>query len=113
MARRRGDGIIWFEFDELCENPRGPNDYIEIARSFNTVFLSNVPVLDERASDSARRFISLVDEFYDRNVKLLVTAAAPINGLYAGRRLSFEFDRTASRLVEMQSVDYLAKPHLP
>lgn len=113
LARRRGDGVVWFEFSELCERPRSTLDYIEIARAFNTVLLSNVPVMTSETPDATRRFINLVDEFYDRNVKLIMSAAAPIDGLYTGRRLNFEFDRTRSRLTEMQSVDYLARPHLP
>jgi cell division protein ZapE len=113
LARRRGDGVVWFDFTELCERPRSALDYIEIARAFNTVFLSNVPVMTADTPDAARRFINLVDEFYDRNVKLLISAEAPIDGLYTGERLTFEFDRTRSRLTEMQSVDYLARPHLP
>jgi cell division protein ZapE len=71
-----------------------------------------VPVLTARDDDAARRFISLVDEFYDRRVKLLASAAAAIDDLYTGRRLSFEFRRTASRLVEMQTTGYLHAPHL-
>ncbi len=112
-ARRRGDGIIWFEFEELCGKPRGSIDYIEIARAFNTVVLSDMPQLGEEDSNAARRFITMVDEFYDRNVKLLISAAAPIGDLYLGRVLEFEFERTASRLTEMQSLDYLGRPHLP
>jgi cell division protein ZapE len=112
-ARRRGDGIIWFEFEELCGKPRGAVDYIEIARAFNTVVLSNMPQLGKEDSDAARRFITMVDEFYDRNVKLLISAQAPISELYRGSMLEFEFERTASRLTEMQSRDYLGLPHLP
>jgi len=112
-ARRRGDGIIWFDFDELCEQPRGSADYIEIARAFNTVVISNVPQLGEDEASAARRFITLIDEFYDRNVKVLVSAEAPASDLYTGARLAFEFERTRSRLTEMQSHDYLARPHLP
>lgn len=112
-ARRRGDGVIWFEFEELCMQPRGSIDYIEIARTFNTVMLSNMPQLAEADSNAARRFITLVDEFYDRNVKLLISADVPIKELYAGKLLGFEFQRTVSRLTEMQSHDYLARPHLP
>jgi len=112
-ARRRGDGIIWFEFNELCEKPRGSIDFIEIARAFNTVVLSNMPRLSEEDSNAARRFVIMVDEFYDRNVKLLISADAPIKELYCGRMLEFEFQRTVSRLTEMQSHDYLARPHLP
>jgi cell division protein ZapE len=112
-ARRRGDGVIWFDFAELCEKPRGSIDYIEIARAFNTVVLSGVPQLTGPDGNAARRFIALVDEFYDRNVKLLMSAAVPPGELYTGQELGFEFRRTASRLVEMQSHQYLARPHLP
>lgn len=112
-AKKRGDGIIWFEFEELCEKPRGSIDFIEIAKAFNTVAISGIPQLGRNDSDAARRFITLVDEFYDRNVKMLITAAVPIAELYTGTQLAFEFLRTISRLTEMQSDEYLAKPHLP
>ncbi len=112
-ARHRSDGIIWFSFETLCEQARSTADYIEIARTFNTVLLSNIPPMDESNADAARRFINLIDEFYDRNVKMLISAATPINSLYTGTRLAFEFQRTTSRLTEMQSHTYLAKPHLP
>lgn len=112
-AHRRGDGVIWFGFDEVCVKPRGTADYVEIAYAFNTVFLSDIPQLGDDDADAARRFIALVDEFYDRNVKLLASAAVPADRLYQGRRLAFEFQRTASRLIEMQSHQYLARPHLP
>ena len=75
------------------------------------MILSGIPVLDSSKEDQARRFINLVDEFYDRNVKLVCSAAAPIDALYQGERLKFEFERTESRLLEMQSQDYLAAPH--
>ena len=113
QAKQRGDGIIWFDFSELCQKPRSTNDYIELSRSFNTVFISGLPILDDAANDAARRFVNLVDEFYDRNVKLLISAAAPVDQIYTGERLQFEFRRTTSRLHEMQSHDYLARPHLP
>jgi cell division protein ZapE len=112
-AIRRGDGVVWFDFDELCRQPRSTGDYLEIARSFNTVLVSNVPMMDDASADAARRLINLVDALYDRNVKLLLTAATPPAGLYAGERLTLEFRRTASRLTEMQSHSYLARPHLP
>ncbi len=112
-AQQRGDGTVWFSFEVLCEQARSTSDYIEIARAFNTVLLSGIPRMDESNADAARRFINLVDEFYDHNVKLLVSATVPINGLYTGKRLAFEFQRTASRLTEMQSNAYLARPHLP
>ncbi len=112
-ARQRSDGIIWFGFRELCEQPTSTADFIEIARAFNTVLLSGVPRMGEHNADATRRFINLIDEFYDRNVKMLISAASGIDDLYDGERLGFEFQRTASRLIEMQSNDYLAKPHLP
>lgn len=111
-ARREQDGVIWFDFDEVCEGPRGAADYIEIARTHHTVLLSRVPQLTVFREDAARRFINLVDEFYDRGVKLLIAADVPREQLYAGERLRFEFQRTLSRLTEMQSEEYLARPHL-
>jgi len=112
-ARKRGDGVIWFDFEVLCEQARSSSDYIEISRSFNTVFISGLPVMSESNADATRRFINLVDEFYDRNVKLLISAATPVNEIYQGNALAFEFRRTISRLSEMQSHHYLARPHLP
>ncbi|MFM7275667.1 MAG: cell division protein ZapE [Gammaproteobacteria bacterium] len=112
-ARRLAEDVAWFEFAELCEGPRSQNDYIELAREFHAVLLGNVPVLDASRDDAARRLVNLVDEFYDRNVKLVVSAAAPPAGLYTGTRLAFEFQRTASRLTEMQSREYLARAHRP
>ena len=109
---RRGDGVIWFTFHELCQQARGAGDFIEIARAFNTVLLSDVPQLREEDSNAARRFIILVDEFYDRGVKLLLAAQSPLESLYQGKRLAMEFQRTISRLTEMQTQDYLARPHL-
>lgn len=112
-TRRRADGIVWFDFSALCEGPRSQDDYIEIARWFQTVMLSGVPVLDEQKDNEARRFVALVDEFYDRRVNLIVSAAEPIGRIYSGSRLAREFERTRSRLLEMQSVEYLAAEHLP
>jgi cell division protein ZapE len=111
-ALRRSDGLAWFDFTELCHGPRGSADYIELARSFNTILISNVVAMTDCDSDVARRFITMIDEFYDRNVKLLITSQCPIDALYAGQRLSFEFQRTTSRLTEMQTHEYLARPHL-
>jgi cell division protein ZapE len=107
------DEAIWFRFADLCEGPRSQSDYVEIARDFHTVFVEGVPAMDSTLDDSARRFIALVDEFYDRGVKLALTAQAPLEQLYTGDRLRFEFERTRSRLVEMQSSEYLARPHRP
>ena len=113
VTRRCGDGVAWFDFDEVCDGPRSQNDYIELARLFQTVLVGKVPVFDTTREDQARRFISLVDEFYDRNVKLIISAAAGILDLYQGERLDFEFQRTTSRLQEMQSHDYLGRQHKP
>jgi cell division protein ZapE len=111
-ARQVADDVAWFEFSELCEGPRSQNDYIELARIFHAVLISNVRQFTSRDENAARRFISLVDEFYDRNVKLILSAEVPIEKLYAGERLRFEFERTRSRLLEMQSLEYLARTHL-
>jgi cell division protein ZapE len=111
-ARRRSDGVAWFEFITLCDGPRGSADYIELARAFNTILISGVTVMTEADSDIARRFVTMIDEFYDRNVKVLITAEAGFDALYTGQRLAFEFQRTTSRLTEMQTHDYLARPHL-
>ena len=80
---------------------------------FQTVFVSSLPQLDGHMDSEARRFISLVDEFYDRNVKLILSAEVQIDDLYVGNLLTFEFQRTASRLVEMQSMEYLSREHRP
>jgi len=111
-VRRRSADVAWFDFDAICAGPRGTTDYVEIARDFHTVFVSGVPVFDAGSDDPARRFIALVDECYDRNVKLVLSAAANPDALYRGERLAFEFDRTRSRLTEMQSHEYLARAHL-
>jgi cell division protein ZapE len=107
------DGIVWLDFRVLCNIPRAVSDYIEIAKSFNTVLLSNVFVMHDAQDDMALRFINLVDEFYDRSVKLVISAEAPPDQLYDGKRLAFQFQRTISRLQEMQSREYLERPHLP
>ena len=112
-CRRLADGVAWFDFQTLCVEPRAASDYIELAREFQTVLLWKVPVMGADADDAARRFITLVDEFYDRNVKLIIAADAGIDALYTGRRLAFEFRRTRSRLIEMQSHEYLGRAHLP
>ena len=111
-TRRCAKGIVWFDFKDVCDGPRSKDDYIEIARWYPTVILAAVPVLDAASENQARRFIALVDEFYDRRVKLIISAQATPDKLYQGRQLGFEFERTVSRLVEMQSTDYLAAPHL-
>ncbi len=113
VTRQRADGIAWFDFVALCDGPRSQDDYIEIARCFQTVILSDVPVMNSGQDNQVRRFIALVDEFYDRRVNLIISAAAEIADLYTGTRLQKEFRRTRSRLLEMQSTEYLAAGHLP
>jgi len=106
-------GVVWFEFAALCGGPRSAEDYIEIAREYQSVLVSAVPVFDGAHEDEARRFIALVDELYDRNVNLVLSAAAAPQELYRGTRLGALFARTASRLIEMQSAEYLAREHRP
>ena len=112
-ARKVGDDVVWFEFRELCDGPRSQNDYIELGKLFHAVLLANVERMDASKDDMARRFINLVDEFYDRNVKLIISAEVALPSLYTGGRLGFEFQRTLSRLLEMQSHEFLARPHKP
>lgn len=104
--------VVWFAFEQICEGARSAFDYVELARIYHAVILSGVPRMQENASDSARRFISLVDELYDRRVKLVIAAEVPIAELYTGEKLRFEFERTESRLIEMQSEAYLGDQHL-
>jgi cell division protein ZapE len=105
--------IAWFDFDVICTVPRAAQDYIELAQQFNTVIVSNIPVMDGHFDDKARRFIYLIDELYDRNVKLLASAAASPEKLYQGDMLEFAFRRTSSRLIEMRSHQYLSQSHKP
>jgi cell division protein ZapE len=108
---RASDNVIWFDFAALCEGPRSPADYIAVASEYQCVIISDVPALPATADNAARRFISAIDEFYDRCVNVILSAAAPPAELYKGEKLKFEFQRTASRLVEMQSAEYLARAH--
>ncbi|MEO8002961.1 MAG: cell division protein ZapE, partial [Arenimonas sp.] len=108
IAKAISEGVTWFEFSELCEGPRAVSDYIELARNFHTVLISNVPRFTSHNEDPARRFVHLVDEFYDRHVNLILSAEADPVSLYQGEKLEREFERTSSRLIEMQSMAYLA-----
>jgi len=105
--------IVWFNFDVICTSPRAAQDYIKLAQQFNTVIISNIPIMDEYSDDKARRFIYLIDELYDRNVKLIASAAAEPEKLYQGDMLEFAFHRTSSRLIEMRSHQYLSQTHNP
>jgi cell division protein ZapE len=111
--RRAADGVVWFDFPQICDGPRSHDDYIELSRLYQTVLVSNVPRFDFTLENQARRFIALVDEFYDRRVKLILSAAAPVNEIYAGEKLRHDILRTQSRLQEMQTHDYLATAHRP
>lgn len=108
---RESENVIWFDFAALCEGPRSPADYVSIASEYQSVIIANVPVFGVDADNAARRFISVIDEFYDRGVNVILSAAAPPTELYKGEKLKFEFQRTASRLAEMQSEEYLARAH--
>lgn len=110
-VRARTPGMAWFDFDALCEGPRGASDYIEVATEFHTVLLGGIPRMDATRDDAARRFVTLIDELYDRNVNFVCTAAAEPPGLYGGERLTGAFERTASRLIEMRSAEYLQREH--
>jgi cell division protein ZapE len=113
-TRHCADGIAWFDFQELCNIPRSVADYIELSRCFNTVIISNIMAMDDYdETDNILRLINLVDEFYDRNVKLIISAEVSPEQLYTGRRHTLPFQRTASRLKEMGSHAYLERPHLP
>ncbi len=100
-------------YEDLCDKPLGASDFVEIARTFHTIVMDGIPVLDPAKKNEVKRFIVLIDALYDHRVKLVAAAAAPPQALYAGTQghEAFEFDRTASRLIEMQSTEYLALPH--
>jgi cell division protein ZapE len=122
-VRRQARNVAWFDFSELCEGPRGKPDYIELARRFHTVIVSGLPRFGARDADKLRRFVWMIDEFYDRRVKLIVSAAAPAESLVitdAEESDKFQTnlnaslnERLVSRLTEMQTRDYLSEPHLP
>ncbi len=113
MTRCEADDVVLFDFKELCEGPRSQLDYIELARLYHAVLVSNVKQMGRETDDVARRFIALVDEFYEHKVKLILSAEVPMAELYTSGQLGFEFKRCLSRLQEMQSKEYLALPHLP
>ncbi len=107
-ALRRAGSVVWFDFQTLCGGPRSQNDYLEIASRFHTVLLSGVPQMPPRLASEARRFTWLVDVLYDRQVKLILSAAVAPEALYTEGPLAHEFPRTVSRLHEMQSAEFLA-----
>jgi len=113
LAKNVADGVVHFDFSVLCESARSQSDYMEISKEYHSVLLANVKQMNGSCDDSTRRFIALVDEFYERNVKLIISAEVSLDNLYLDGRLTFEFKRCLSRLQEMQSHDYLASEHLP
>ena len=109
-ALRKADGVVWFDFATLCGGPRSQNDYLELASRFHAVILSAVPQMSARMASEARRFTWLIDVFYDHKVKLLMSAAVPAEELYVEGPMANEFARTVSRIIEMQSKEYLEAP---
>jgi cell division protein ZapE len=105
------DDVVWFEFSELCDTPRAAKDYLEIAKQFHTVVVSDIPALVPALDNAAKRFMHLIDALYDHKVKLIASAKTSPQELYQGTMLTGMFDRTVSRLIEMASHDYLATPH--
>lgn len=115
VIRQQAQGVLLVDFRALCDGPRSQRDYMELARLYHTVLLSGIEQMGAllTGDDIARRFLAVVDEFYERNVKLIVSAAVPLEEIYADGLLEFEFRRCRSRLIEMQSHDYLKTEHLP
>ncbi len=110
-TRFYADDVVWFDFLQLCDGPRSAYDYVEIAKLYHALILSDVPRLEDEQKDQVRRLINLVDELYDRRVKLIISAEVPLQKLYQGNLLEFEFARCVSRLIEMQSHEYLGYEH--
>ena len=104
-------GVVWFEFNDLCNTARSTEDFTQIASFFKTVLISNIPLMDSNMDDAARRFINLIDTFYDMHVNIVVSAATSPESLYSGQRLAFEFDRAVSRINEMQTDKYIESTH--
>ncbi|WP_406880079.1 cell division protein ZapE [Serratia marcescens] len=113
QAIRSVDGVLAVDFHPLCEEARSQLDYIALSRLYHSVILYNVQVMGPLKENTARRFLALVDEFYERHVKLVIGAEASMFEIYQGERLKFEYQRCLSRLQEMQSEEYLKLPHLP
>ncbi|HIF6627165.1 TPA: cell division protein ZapE [Serratia marcescens] len=113
QAIRSVDGVLAVDFHTLCEEARSQLDYIALSRLYHSVILYNVRVMGPLKENTARRFLALVDEFYERHIKLVIGAEASMFEIYQGVQLKFEFQRCLSRLQEMQSEEYLKLPHLP
>ncbi|MCL1126236.1 cell division protein ZapE [Shewanella surugensis] len=113
--RKQAQGVLLIDFRALCDGPRSQRDYMEVARLYHSVLLSGVKKMGDKETgdDIARRFLAMVDEFYERNVKLIISAEVSLEEIYSDGLLAFEFRRCRSRLTEMQSHEYLALAHLP
>jgi cell division protein ZapE len=111
-VEKSSGGVLFVTFEQLCKTARSQNDYIELSKLYHTILLADVPQMNSSMDDAARRFVALVDEFYERKVKLIISAAVALGDLYTSGQLEFEFRRCQSRLIEMQSNDYLKLPHL-
>lgn len=107
----QSEGAVWFQFKTLCDSPRSQNDYIEIVRRHHTIFISNLTAMNDQHNDVAKRFLNFIDVAYDSRVKLVISASNPIQEIYSGKKLEFEFARVLSRLIEMQSEEYLQQSH--
>lgn len=110
-VRKWADGIVWFDFKELCNTPRSTADYSHIAKYFHTVLISDIPIMNSNMDDVARRFVNLIDIFYDMHTNIVISALTKLDSLYTGNRLAFEFLRTTSRIKEMQSEGYTSTRH--
>ena len=110
-VKKFNSDVVWFEFNELCNSPRSTEDFTQIALFFKTVLISNIPLMDSSLDDAARRFINMIDTFYDMHVNIVVSAAAEPNKIYSGKKLAFEFDRAISRINEMQTTKYIDSIH--
>ena len=112
-CKARNDSLIWFEFADICQTARSSVDYIQLTREYQTILLSNIPIMDEGQNDSAQRFIQFIDAVYDHKINFIATAMASPDHIYTGKSLAFAFQRITSRLHEMRSKDYLMQTHIP
>ena len=110
-VRFLSSNTVWFKFNVICGDGRSQNDYIEISKIYQNIFISEVPKMDNNLVDEARRFINMIDEFYDRNVKVIISAETSIENLCDIKKINADFERTKSRLNEMQSDEYMKKEH--
>ncbi len=106
--KKRTEKVVWFQFSDLCRIPRSHMDYLEIAKRYHTVFISDIPVILPQEKDTIFLFISLVDVFYDAKIRLVISAAEPVTQIYDQGYLVMQYERTASRLLEMQSMNYFS-----